>query len=368
VRRRRYLIPIVALAALGLVLAGAFAGVLLAGGHTDSTVSTRAATGGKGYLGLTVTAETAGLRVATVAPGGPAADAGIAVGDILRSVDGKVVRTPEQLRAAAEAHKPGDSVTLTYERGDQEARAEVRLATEPTGAQIESTPAPDSMASSPAGLGRGRLGAQVAQITPALQQRLNLPRAVGVVVTDVAPGGPAANAGLQAGDVILAMGPTVIANTLDLQRALIAAPTDQALTLRIARGTDEMNVSIVLPAQSSLDGLEGALPPALRQYLQQAIDDGSLPPDQLQQLLRLYQARGENVRAGTVTVATADSLTITPSVGGDEVTTALTPATSVRRRGSPITAGDIQPGETVVILSRDGGATAFSVLDAGIVP
>ena len=90
---------------------------------------------------LLITGAVVGLLIAaSVEADGPAAAAGIEVGDVIRSVDGQVVRTPEQLRAAVAAKAPGDSVSVTYERGDRELRAQVTLAVAPPDAQIEAQP------------------------------------------------------------------------------------------------------------------------------------------------------------------------------------------------------------------------------------
>jgi S1-C subfamily serine protease len=125
--RRKLFILLIVLASLLLVVTGAIAGILIAGDGDDGPAT---ADGARGFLGLTVSpaGPSQGLRVASVAPGGPADDAGLRVGDIVRSVDGLVVRTPEQLRTAVESRRPGARVSITYERGDREERAEVHFA------------------------------------------------------------------------------------------------------------------------------------------------------------------------------------------------------------------------------------------------
>src|SRR5205823_703057 len=77
-----------------------------------------------------------------------------------------------------------------------------KLANEPANAQIEATPVtpPAAQANPQGGLGQGQLGAQIANVTPALKQRYNLTRDTGVVVTGVTANSAAAQAGLQAGD------------------------------------------------------------------------------------------------------------------------------------------------------------------------
>jgi putative serine protease PepD len=51
-----------------------------------------------------------------ILPGGPAAKAGIKAGDLITSLDGRPITSPEELIVAIRAHDVGDSVTLKYER------------------------------------------------------------------------------------------------------------------------------------------------------------------------------------------------------------------------------------------------------------
>jgi S1-C subfamily serine protease len=60
------------------------------------------------------TTTTAGVPVASTFPGYPADKAGISTGDIITAVNGVAVTTATQLSAAVQAHKVGDTVTMTY--------------------------------------------------------------------------------------------------------------------------------------------------------------------------------------------------------------------------------------------------------------
>jgi S1-C subfamily serine protease len=57
----------------------------------------------------------AGATVAGVVSGTPAAGAGITQGDVIVSVDGQSVSSPEQLQSALGQHHPGDSVTIGWQ-------------------------------------------------------------------------------------------------------------------------------------------------------------------------------------------------------------------------------------------------------------
>jgi len=70
------------------------------------------------YLGVSLdTAVVAGgVRLSEVLPNTPAARAGLHGGDLVRSVGGVRVRTANGLRTVVDAHKPGDSIAITYSR------------------------------------------------------------------------------------------------------------------------------------------------------------------------------------------------------------------------------------------------------------
>jgi S1-C subfamily serine protease len=57
----------------------------------------------------------AGANVAGVVAGTPAAGAGLTQGDVIVSVDGRNVSSPEQLQSALGQHHPGDSVTIGWQ-------------------------------------------------------------------------------------------------------------------------------------------------------------------------------------------------------------------------------------------------------------
>lgn len=68
-----------------------------------------------------------GLAVTDLLPDGPAANAGLAVGDVITEIDGDPAVTTEQLVLVSLRHEPGDTVTLTYRRGGREHTAQVTL-------------------------------------------------------------------------------------------------------------------------------------------------------------------------------------------------------------------------------------------------
>jgi len=79
-------------------------------------------------------------------------------------------------------------------------------------------------------------------------------RAAGALVQSVASGSPADDAGLRAGDVVTALAGTKVEDSNDLVAAVAAHPPGDQVTVKIRRGSESREVSVMLgtqPAQSS---------------------------------------------------------------------------------------------------------------------
>jgi len=72
-----------------------------------------------------------GLYVQAVTPGGPAAAAGLRMGDVITKINGQPATSTVELQELALTMKPGATVQLEYSRGGQSATATVTLGTEP---------------------------------------------------------------------------------------------------------------------------------------------------------------------------------------------------------------------------------------------
>ncbi|MFG0319766.1 MAG: PDZ domain-containing protein, partial [Planctomycetota bacterium JB042] len=79
------------------------------------------------YLGLRAEVADDGLRVTETWPDGPAAAAGLAVGDVVREFGGTKVRTLAALGRALAERRPGEVVVLLVRRGESSSTVEVRL-------------------------------------------------------------------------------------------------------------------------------------------------------------------------------------------------------------------------------------------------
>jgi putative serine protease PepD len=84
------------------------------------------------YLGVELgEPRNGGVPLVQTVSGGPAATAGLQQGDTVTAVDGKHVSSPDDVRAAIDARKPGDRVAVTVTRNGQTKTFTVTLGTRP---------------------------------------------------------------------------------------------------------------------------------------------------------------------------------------------------------------------------------------------
>ncbi|MBW3577148.1 MAG: trypsin-like peptidase domain-containing protein [Actinobacteria bacterium] len=94
------------------------------------------------------------------------------------------------------------------------------------------------------GLGEPYIGVTIVPNSPQIAARLGLATADGLVIADIAPGGPAGQAGLRPGDVIVAAGGNTVSAPTDLQRAVQTAGVGASVPLEIVRGTGRLTVDV----------------------------------------------------------------------------------------------------------------------------
>jgi len=77
-------------------------------------------------------ATSGGVVIRGTVPGTPAASSGLVSGDTIVSVDGKPVNSSEEVKAAVTAHRPGDSISVTWrDQSGQQHTTSLRLASGP---------------------------------------------------------------------------------------------------------------------------------------------------------------------------------------------------------------------------------------------
>jgi membrane-associated protease RseP (regulator of RpoE activity) len=90
------------------------------------------ATGGQAWLGVRLAnAGVRGALVSSVAPGSPAAAAGIRPGDLITQLDTEPIVAPAVFVSAISGLQPGDKVDIQIQRGASEFSTQVVLASHP---------------------------------------------------------------------------------------------------------------------------------------------------------------------------------------------------------------------------------------------
>jgi serine protease Do len=140
-----------------------------------------------------------GVIVADVFDGSPADTGGLEQGDIILSFDGEEVESVSELRNLVAQSRPNQTVTLKVLRNKKELDVRVKIG------DLENV---QQMARAQGG--NDVLGVTVERVTDELASRLGLKGTSGVVISQVAPGSPAARAGLSEGDIVFRVGNQVV--------------------------------------------------------------------------------------------------------------------------------------------------------------
>lgn len=159
----------------------------------------------RGYLGVYIhevdsrTAREIGIDgqgvLCSPAPGGPADQAGIELGDIITHIEGTPITNPEKLRIEIARHAPGSEVGVELWRGGIEHRVRVELIEHPGLAANRYTP---DQWSSPPGTNLNKLGLdRLEDFAPGEADERNWAYTPGVLLRMLRQGTPADRAGIE---------------------------------------------------------------------------------------------------------------------------------------------------------------------------
>jgi serine protease Do len=173
-----------------------------------------------------------GALVSNIEKGGPGDKAGLKAGDVIRKVDGHPIVSSGDLPAVIGQQVPGKKVTLDVWR--QGERKELTATLGDASDKQQKVAVDDNAA------GQGRLGLALRPLAP--EERRSAAAESGLLVEDVA--GPSAAAGVQAGDVLLAINGTP-AKSVDQVREAVAK-AGGSVALLIQRDGDRIFVPVRL--------------------------------------------------------------------------------------------------------------------------
>jgi serine protease Do len=155
-----------------------------------------------------------GALVAEPQPGSPAEKAGIKAGDVITALNGTPLKDSRDLARHVAQLAPGTAVKFDVLRNGESKSISVTLAEMPNDRQAKA----DTGEHAAPTAGVPRLGLQLA---PAAD--VEGAGGQGVAVVGVEQGGPAAERGFKAGDIIMEVGGKQVARPSDVRDALIAA-------------------------------------------------------------------------------------------------------------------------------------------------
>lgn len=201
----------------------------------------------RGWLGIAIQeitkelAESFGMKntngalIAGVEKGGPAEKGGLEAGDVITKFDGKPIVVTSDLPRAVGAAKPGKDVpveiirkgatrTLTLALGDMPVDKDEAV----TNGKPQSKPEVN------------RIGLILRDITPQQKKKLNGKN--GLLVVDAQ--GPAAQAGIRRGDVILGMNNSEIQSLDQFNKQIAAIASGKTVALLVQRGDNTLYVPV----------------------------------------------------------------------------------------------------------------------------
>ncbi|HVQ32832.1 MAG TPA: Do family serine endopeptidase, partial [Lysobacter sp.] len=182
--------------------------------------------------------DTRGALVREVQPGSGASKAGVQRLDVIRAFNGTPIEDAATLPPLVGQLPPGSRTTLTIMRDGKQREVTVVL-----GELAVQEPRVVPTSSSPPPSHRNPLGIVGEDVDASARQRLGLEKSEGVAITRI-EGLAAKRAGLQPGDIVLAVGRDSVGTVAQLDRALSALKPGDTAMLLIQRGGSSRYIAV----------------------------------------------------------------------------------------------------------------------------
>ncbi len=173
--------------------------------------------------------EVSGVFVNEATEGGPADGVGIRQGDVIYSVNGTIIRSPNRLQNLIAQMRPGEEVRLVVYRDGSPRDHRITLGEADFNAEPPSQPEPEPATA------EEKLGIGVQELTPDLAQYLQYPEPGGVVITELSPLGPALRRGVGRFEKLLQINDQAISESEDVQRILRGIEPGEVVSLRLGQ-------------------------------------------------------------------------------------------------------------------------------------
>ncbi len=319
-------------------------------GSTDST-STEEDTDSKAWVGIYIMEVTErlaekldidaeeGVAVVQVVEDGPADDAGIERGDIILTIAGSDISSVSDVRDAVGDAGVGDTLTFTIERDGSESTYDVTVGERTEAMKHRNS----SMVRKSGVMGASGIGATIASLDAELAEKLDIEAEEGVVIVRVADGGPADDAGLEKGDVIVSVDGTVADTVSDVTGAVRGAEVGDTLTFVVDREGESSDLSLDVTVEEGY-GLRGA-----------GLNLRGL--GSLRGVLSSDEDGPVNITVSKVTVKAVgeDSVTLTPTEdGNDDITANVTDSSIIVTDGEKADLSDLSVDDEGYAVVIDG--------------
>ncbi len=206
----------------------------------------------RGWLGVMIQdvnrplAESFGMRhprgalVAQVLAASPAEAAGVEVGDVILAYNGQPLHSSSELPPLVGSSPVDQASSLTVLRGGSEREIKVvigQLPDDGESVQVAAAPAPAAA---------DRLGLSVTDLSAKQREELGLGEALGVVVTEMREG-PARDAGIQPGDVLLMLDNKTVTDAQQFGESVKALQAGRTVALLVQREGGRMFTALRVP-------------------------------------------------------------------------------------------------------------------------
>ncbi len=172
---------------------------------------------------------TEGALVSDVFKGDPADKAGIKAGDVIMEIAGKPVKDTHELIKIVAGVTVGEKVKIKVLRDGKDKTFNVIVTERPEGTDIAQTGEENKSSVE-------HFGMTVQEITPEIADHLGLTDTEGVVITQVASGSPAAEAGIQPGDILRQINRSRVKSLEDYSSVMSRAVSGDSVLVLVQRG------------------------------------------------------------------------------------------------------------------------------------
>ncbi|MDF2389009.1 PDZ domain-containing protein, partial [Nostoc ellipsosporum NOK] len=188
-----------------------------------------------------------GALVSQVNDGSPAASAGVQTGDVITAFAGQDVKDPKDLSRAVADVTPGAKESIDVWRKGKAMQISVDVGrnsddTKTASTGDSDTPSADQGSRAPA------IGLGLMDITPNIRQQMNLAdNEHGAVVARVNPDKAAAEAGIQPGDIIVAVNQAPVKNARQVTQAIAQASKSGRKSVLLLVERDGSQIYVAVP-------------------------------------------------------------------------------------------------------------------------